>query len=164
MFSYFQWITKDAKQVSYNLATLPPVGRFAAILQRFKRKIEQAKGLGFRNKRDAGRGHSGPKGSFKGRHGTGPSRRPGRSSEPASRGPRSGQQGAKNDREKAAMNDIEQCVKKLKKVKHLKEMLLKPQNSFIRRQQHKKIKSLGFYSESVGEGAQRAVKILRKKP
>jgi predicted RNA-binding protein Jag len=41
------------------------------------------------------------------------------------------------------------------------ELLLKPQNSFLRRIQHQYIVDAGFRSESTGENADRAVKILR---
>jgi hypothetical protein len=49
----------------------------------------------------------------------------------------------------------------LKDNANLGDITLQPQNSFLRRIQHKEVIKLGYISESVGEGHDRAVKIMR---
>jgi hypothetical protein len=65
------------------------------------------------------------------------------------------------DREKMVLAEAESGVDKLRQEPGLSEVLLKPQNSFLRRIQHQFIVDAGFKSESSGEAADRAVKILR---
>lgn len=177
MLAYLQWSCKKAKPQNYDLATLPPVGRFVPILQSFQRRQEAAKYQprpSSSEARDARKTSEGPAPRMEhGRPDRGrPDRgRPDRGQSSGRRGPevqvyakpsKGREQAPERDREKEAMQDAERGITTLKKSKILKEVLLKPQNSFIRRKQHKKIVASGLFSESVGEGPNRAVKILRK--
>jgi len=63
--------------------------------------------------------------------------------------------------EKAAITLVETAIKALEQQATLNEVTLDPQNSYYRRLQHQKAEDLGFKSESVGEGKQRSVKILK---
>ncbi len=65
------------------------------------------------------------------------------------------------EREKMVMAEAESAVDKMRSDPGVTEILLKPQNSFLRRIQHQLIVDAGFRSESTGENAERAVKILR---
>ena len=59
------------------------------------------------------------------------------------------------NREKVALIDVNNAVKKLKKDDSVEEVVLKPTNSFYRRLQHKHAISQGFESISRGEGNDR---------
>jgi len=52
-------------------------------------------------------------------------------------------------------------MKKFAQDSKLKVITLEPQNSFVRRLQHKKIVDSGFISNSVGEGPSRSVQMKR---
>jgi predicted RNA-binding protein Jag len=59
--------------------------------------------------------------------------------------------------------ETRKAIARLKEDSGLQEVLLKPQNSFIRREQHVVISDAGFGTESRGEGKERAVCIIRAK-
>lgn len=68
----------------------------------------------------------------------------------------------KKDKEKLALLEVDKAVLALKKHSSMTEFRLRPQNSFIRRLQHKKVNALGFQSHSVGDDDDRAVLITRE--
>lgn len=57
---------------------------------------------------------------------------------------------------------VSAAIDKIKADDSLNEIVLEPRNSFYRRIQHKLISEAGFESESVGEGNDRSVKVIRK--
>ena len=61
-----------------------------------------------------------------------------------------------------ALAEVDRAIETLRADTSLDEVTLKPQNSFYRRVQHQKIVDAGFFSNSVGEGPERAVKVGRK--
>ncbi|MBM4250918.1 MAG: hypothetical protein FJ146_03030 [Deltaproteobacteria bacterium] len=61
-----------------------------------------------------------------------------------------------------AMAEVNQAIATLRSDSSVQEITLLPTNSFYRRIQHQEIVDAGFVSNSVGEGADRAVKITRK--
>jgi hypothetical protein len=63
--------------------------------------------------------------------------------------------------EEQALKAVEDAVHLLQSDESRQEVTLPPENSFIRRQQHKKAIALGFNSISVGEGDARGVQIVR---
>lgn len=66
------------------------------------------------------------------------------------------------DPQKKALDDVFFAINKLKKNKNLKSIKLKPQNSFLRRLQHKKVyNTKGFSSKSAGEKSNRSLEIFR---
>lgn len=68
-----------------------------------------------------------------------------------------------NPKEALALEEVEAMLQQFKQDESLKSHTFAPQNSFIRRLQHKKIVDAGFVSNSVGEGNDRAVCIAREK-
>lgn len=68
----------------------------------------------------------------------------------------------KKDKEKLALLEVDKAILAMKKHSSMNEFRLRPQNSFIRRLQHRKINALGFQSHSVGEDDDRAVLITRE--
>jgi len=68
----------------------------------------------------------------------------------------------KKDKEKLALLEVDKAVLAMKKHSSMTEFRLRPQNSFIRRLQHRKINALGFQSHSVGDEEDRAVLITRE--
>ncbi len=67
------------------------------------------------------------------------------------------------EKQNIALAEVDHAIKRLDSEKDLKEIRLKPQNSFVRRLQHQKaVDNTKYASESVGEGADRAVIIQRK--
>lgn len=63
-----------------------------------------------------------------------------------------------------AMRDAKKGIERLQKDASVDEVTLSPTNSFFRRAQHKLIGDKGFFSYSVGEASQRAVRISRHEP
>ncbi len=68
----------------------------------------------------------------------------------------------KKDKEKLALLEVDKAILAMKKHSSMNEFRLRPQNSFIRRLQHRKVNALGFQSHSVGEDDNRAVLITRE--
>lgn len=75
---------------------------------------------------------------------------------------RSGDDDKGKDKEKLALLEVDKAILALKKHSSMTEFRLRPQNSFIRRLQHRKINALGFQSHSVGDDDDRAVLITRE--
>jgi hypothetical protein len=101
----------------------------------------------------------GPRQDFKPSRDEGPQRdRP--------RRPRGGDDGERSERsaslERAAMDDLNEALSKLRADPALEGISLKPTNSYYRRLQHKQAVEEGFNSSSVGEGPERAVRIARE--
>lgn len=140
---YLYWIYQEFQEESFDIKTLPPVGRYFKIIN---------KALRSRNRR----GSSGSSGSFvQGRR-------------DKQGGQHSFDKKAKNQEQqegdiRQALKELEKGLIKLSQDSSLKEQRLKPQNSFVRRIQHQKAVSEGFDSSSVGEGESRSVLIRRKK-
>ena len=63
---------------------------------------------------------------------------------------------------KVALDEVDQAIANLAADQALGDVTLKPANSFYRRLQHQKIVDAGFHSNSIGDGADRAVQISRK--
>lgn len=144
MAAYISWITKAPNTAPIDLTSVPPVGRYLAMLQDARRRAERKANQGSfeRGPRDRDRDDRGDR---------------------RDRKPQQGRFSSAEHRDQSAMKDVEQGIAKLKKNLLLKEILLKPQNSFVRREQHKRVKELGFNSHSSGEGPNRAVMITRAK-
>ncbi len=66
------------------------------------------------------------------------------------------------DQQQVAEREAVDACEKLRQDSSIDGLVLKPQNSFVRRLQHKKIAALGFASSSVGDGPDRAVKVFRE--
>lgn len=79
------------------------------------------------------------------------------------RHPHSNDDGAQNQQAlDAALKEAHLAIEKIQNDRTLPEFSLKPQNSFIRRQQHVLIAEAGFETESRGEGPERCVCIIQK--
>lgn len=78
------------------------------------------------------------------------------------RGPRRGQDEQTLKMTEAALAEADQAIASMRADASIEEVTLKPTNSFYRRIQHQQIVDAGFHSFSVGEGADRAVKVARK--
>lgn len=61
-----------------------------------------------------------------------------------------------------ALAEVERSIRILQKNSKRPGLRLKPQNSFVRRQQHMIAEELGYATESVGEGKERAVLLKNK--
>ena len=62
----------------------------------------------------------------------------------------------------AAVKEVEHNARILQKNSRRPGIKLKPQNSFLRRQQHMIAAELGYETESVGEGRERCVYLKNK--
>ena len=155
-----------------NPAHMPPVGRYAPRMPRPSRP-----GSG-----QSGPRRGGPDNKSGGPRRGGPDNKSGgpRDSGPRDNGPRSGgQQGSgRQNRDRPAGGDrgkprvdknaeaslLKEILGAIKTLKSdgLKEMALRPQNSYNRRLQHQLISSEGFDSTSHGEGHDRHVAVIKK--
>ena len=152
MIRYFEWHYQETKKTSYDLKSIPPIGRFIGILKRhfgyqafYDREKDQY------NKTP--RSTSGRPYRSRSNHNT-----PYRKKESYSR---RDEDYAKRDEEKKALQEVQEALKKFEKNPSLKVITLPPQNSYIRRVQHKKIDDSGFVSNSVGEDSSRSIQIKR---
>ena len=66
-----------------------------------------------------------------------------------------------DDNEEVALADVAEAIDRLERNPDLREIELRPTNSFFRRLQHSAVAKAGFVSESFGEGSQRALKVVR---
>ncbi len=104
-------------------------------------------------------------------------RNPSQRRSPEFRSPRGGDRGRSGDRDsnrprvsaeetqkntELALAEVDEAIKTLAIQPGINEIKLAPLNSFYRRIQHQKIVDAGFVSQSVGEGASRAVTISRQ--
>jgi hypothetical protein len=159
MAAYISWITKSAVAAPLDLTSVPPVGRYLQLLHEARRRAERkaqqaAYPAGARSYGDRPERSEGGSSRSSGR------RDDARREERGHSGRHEGARGRTSGNEDY-LKEVEQGVAKLKKNLLLKQVVLKPQNSFIRHEQHRKINELGLTSDSTGEGAQRAVKIMR---
>ena len=148
--SYLEWIYKKAKSVEYDLASLPPVGRFTVMLQkaaRMKNQKSESAARPSEGRRDS-RGMNGPD--------KGASRAGGYKDQ------KQGAKGSSAEKEEEALAEAKAAIAKFEKDEELGEMRLKPRNSYLRRLQHQLVVDAGYASASVGEGADRGVQISRK--
>lgn len=142
--AYLKWAFGEKEEKQWDIGSRPPVGRYAPSLRRQSR----SSGGNFRDKGDR------------------PQRRGGNHRNGNDRGHQSDK---RNDRrssinkEKHALIDVNNAVKKLAKDASLEEVVLAPTNSFFRRLQHKHAISQGFDSISRGEGHDRSVVVKRSK-
>jgi len=98
------------------------------------------------------------------RHGSGGGNRGGEGrNEGRGRGGRpDGERGERSaELERTAMDDVEQALQQLRGNPDVQQVRLKPANSYYRRLQHKQAVDEGFSSESVGDGADRSVMVVR---
>ncbi|MFK7825491.1 MAG: R3H domain-containing nucleic acid-binding protein [Oligoflexales bacterium] len=148
--SYLEWIYKRAKGVEYDLASLPPVGRFTIMLQKAARMKGQKSEAA--NRSNEGRRDSK---SFNGSEKSG--------SKPGFKDQKPGAKGSSAEKEEEAVAEAKTAIEKFEKDENLGELRLKPRNSYLRRLQHQLIVDAGYESSSVGEGSDRGVQISRKK-
>ncbi|MFK7872323.1 MAG: hypothetical protein AB8C84_04015 [Oligoflexales bacterium] len=165
MLEFLQWAFGEESRVEYDPGSLPPVGRYAAMLRARNKKRVPRNHKKPSPQQSGGRRHQGSASGV-------PRRRdeqsPNRNSNPKrsnqsheNRAPRPQQQSENLDA--PTMKELERGMDVLKQDTGLEHYTLKPQNSFVRRLQHKKIVSAGFGSASVGTGQTRSVRIVRKK-
>lgn len=83
---------------------------------------------------------------------------------PMDQAPRGGskERGHNPAEEAAAMDNVREAVSRMQANPELEFVLLNPTNSFFRRMQHKEVGDAGLYSKSVGEGKERALKLIRQ--
>ncbi len=143
MLAYLRWSYEAAPPINIELKNLPPVGRYLPLLYASqKAAMRQA----FAQERAKNKGPEGTR-----------SRGNGNDDDEAS--PRS-----TKAQEKEALDEVDEVLAKIKDQDEPINILLKPQNSYLRRVQHKKVKEAGFDSKSEGEGKLRALRILGPRP
>ncbi len=181
MIAYIAWLTKAPSTSPLDLTSVPPVGRYLQLLHEARRRAERKANQGSyssggeRSERPSYGGPP-PRGGEGGGNDRNKSRSESGNSRGFDRGPRRNdressyrsserRQGGEHpqERNQEALHQVEQGVNTLKKNSLLKELILPPQNSFVRREQHQRVKELGFTSSSTGEEDGRAVKITRSK-
>ena len=139
--AYLQWAFGEKEEKVWEVGTRPPIGKYAPSMRRSRqggnrdRNERQDRGDRDRGNR---KGNRGPKRNDRGNRST-------------------------EQKEKTALLDVNNAVKKLKKDPSLNEVKLNPANSFYRRLQHKHAISQGFESISSGEGQDRSVVVKRAK-
>lgn len=145
MLAYFQWYFRIALPPTYDLASIPPVGRYALLLQRSSRKAQQKAAAEQQQARWQER-----------------EREAAVKAVPANKEPSSqAKEPSSQAKEKEALAEVEEALQAFGANLELQELSLSPQNSYLRRLQHQRVVEKGFKTESSGEGALRAVKILR---
>ena len=181
---FLQWTFREQQEESVAPGSRPPIGRFAPRFPRSDRgggdRGGPRGGGGGRGGDRGGRGdrgggprggdRGGPRGGGRGDRGGGP-RGGGSRSDRGGRG-RDGDRGGRPNREdrdqrsakleEFALKDVAKAIRTLKDDGNLAGVTLKPTNSFYRRMQHQQAADAGFGSESVGEGHDRAVRLIRK--
>jgi len=165
---FLDWKYEKVSKAPLEVKSIPPVGRFNKIL--LKGRIKKRSNPRDKKGGPGGR-NAGPRGKPDGKPSRGGSKggkfdkrdRPARSAgADRSRGNRPQRNKEKEqEREKAVIKEAQSAMDKLKNGSDLTEVLLRPQNSFLRRIQHKHIVDAGFKSASVGEDDSRAVKVLK---
>ena len=133
MLAYFTWNHQEEASQNLNFDTIPPCGRY---LKAIKRKYPYSD-LVYKPKLDLS--HPLNKEAY--------STKATVSSE---------------DNEKKAIKEVYEAIDKLREDPKITSLTLKPQNSFIRRIQHKKVHNKpGFSSKSTGIKPNRSLKITR---
>jgi hypothetical protein len=150
--SYLRWICTDGEAKQWEIGSRPPVGKYAPKPRRARQGSApqggRKSGPGNRGRPQDGRNAPQGKSPASSRGGArGGSRFPGKDQQ--------------EHKEKQALHVVENAIKEMQSNKDLSEVQLPPANSFYRRLQHKHIMTMGFNSESIGEGRDRAVVILR---
>jgi hypothetical protein len=155
--SYLKWICTDSETKQWEVGSRPPVGKYAPNLRRSRPSSNTL------NQQGGNR-----------RGGAGKRNKPHDSQSSQGKGASAGQRGNKTSskysdknqqehKEKRALKLVENAIKELQANTELNEIQLPPANSFYRRLQHKHVMTMGFFSESIGEGRERAVVIVRNK-
>ncbi len=162
MMTYYHWCFSEERENLVEPGSRPPVGRFAPRFprsQKFKdRNSFSPQGRRNQDSDDRHGRPSRPQRKFDDRN-RGDHERGGFRGNPNS-GPRSE---ASRKAEELALKDVAKAVREFKGKPETEEVLLAPTNSFCRRLQHRHINEAGFFSRSIGEGQDRAVKITRIK-
>lgn len=181
MIAFFKWVYAKPVERNVILKDLPPVGRYFNLLRDNLRSKDKSTSRGPAESSE----ESVPTESFNSDEVKPPTRKhsierntePRESSPHRERGDRGGDRDrdkrghdrgqdsedkSNKDKEKLALLEVDKAILTLKKHSSMNEFRLRPQNSFIRRLQHKKINALGFQSHSVGEDENRAVLITRE--
>lgn len=148
--SYLKWIYLEKQPVHWEVGSRPPVGRYAPTARRGR-----SSGPGGGRERFGGQKSGNRSSGAYQKHRPASSRNQDRH--------RSGGASSNQQKEKQALHLVEDAVKELKSNPKLGEIRLPPANSFYRRLQHKHAMTLGFYSESTGEGLDRSVVVMRQK-
>ncbi len=152
MGAYMVWSLQKPAKESYDLASFPPVGRYAKILRKF-----QGRSQGSSSYSSDSRGpHSGGRSSYAGSS-SGPQR------EKRDRRPPRQHSPADEAAAEIGLKEVEQALTSLASDLAQTEIALAPQNSFVRRLQHQRVMDRGFTSHSQGDGDQRTVVIDQKK-
>lgn len=171
LMSFFSWVYAQPAERDFEISDLPPVGRYFGILKDNLRSKGGESSSSFSSSRNASQGQGqgesfrSPRRSEKDRSSEGGQSRDYREKSRSSRHENrndDSKSGPRNDKEKLALLEVDKAILALKKHSSMLEFRLRPQNSFIRRLQHKKISELGFLSNSVGEDEDRAVLITRQ--
>jgi hypothetical protein len=135
MRAYLTWSLRKTEKETYDLASFPPVGRYAKILRRFQGRGNPSSAPYASRDRDPSRDRKAPP-------------RRDRAEEAAI---------------EAALAEVEQAIQTLLGEHAPQELALVPQNSFIRRLQHQRAIDKGFTSRSHGDGDDRTVVVQQKK-
>ena len=147
--SYLKWICTESETKQWEIGSRPPVGRYAPNMRRPRQGAGPASGR---------KPLTGKRGKFQDGGGT-------QGKSPASARSKGGakfpDKSQEERKEKQALHLVESAIKEMQANLELNEIQLPPANSFYRRLQHKHVMTMGFFSESIGEGRDRAVVILR---
>ena len=142
--SYFEWIYKRSKTEELDLSSVPPVGRYAMLIQRSLRNKNQSSRASHNGQSKDQLGTRGQKRNFL-----------------TDKKDLKNFKKDKDDSEKEAVKEAKEGIEHLEKNPKLDHVDLAARNSFIRRLQHQYIVDAGFKSESAGEGSERRVRIKR---
>ena len=140
--AYLQWAYGEKEEKQWEIGSRPPIGRYAPSFRKTRGGNSSRPDRGERKDRG-----DRPNGNRKG----------------GNRSRNNPKRGGSDHKEKSALTDVNNAVKKLKENNDLSEIKLKPANSFYRRLQHKHAISQGFESISSGEGNDRSVVVMRAK-
>ena len=155
---YIEWRhSSEKKMTPEELASRPPVGRFIPKLNAHQR----AQNSGYKNKSTRPRNNNNQQrdnNRYKDNNNRNYQNSNKRGHAPSKRRP---PKEVDSKLEGLALAEVDKAIESLVKNHKLDEIILKPQNSFYRRLQHQKAVDLGYRSFSVGEGADRSVRIER---
>lgn len=159
LLSYLRWTFAQKKETHWEIGSRPPIGKYAP-RRSAVRGNQKERGGRF----SSGGGNGNRQNNRRSPHpnsGGGGQRRGGGGGPQGNHRSSSPQRGRTQQKESQALAIVEDAVKELKSNPDLNEIQLPPANSFYRRLQHKHVMTLGFYSQSAGEGQDRAVVICR---